>query len=204
MPFQPVTDVAQLQLMGTVDGQLTVNDLYFQISGGGITPVNLGTIAGAVAVWFTTNLTPLLSDDWSAQRVVATDLTTATGPRVEVGAASVGGETGEANPNNVAACVSFSTAQRGRSARGRNYVPGVPGSMVTLNTLDSFFMTNVLDAYDNLIGAGTFVPGWQWVVVSRVTGGAVRPSGLAIPITGVSFTKNTVASMRSRSVGHGS
>lgn len=203
MAYQPVVDVAQMQCIGTVDGQITINDLYFQISGGGITPVNLDAITGAVATWFTGFLAPLLSDDWSAQRVVGTDLTTAVGPRVDVGAAAPGGVAGEANPNNVAACVSFRTGSRGRSGRGRNYVPGVPGSVVTLNTMDSAFMVDLINAYQQLMGAGTFLPGWQWVVVSRVTGGVPRAAGLALPVTGVVMVGDSVRSMRSREIGHG-
>lgn len=203
MPYQPVPNVAQIQLVGVVDNCMTVNDLYFEISGGGINITNLTTLASAAAFWFSNNLAPLLSDDWSAQRVIATDLTTNTGPRVDVGAATPGGVTGEANPNNVAACVSFRTALRGRSARGRNFVPGIPGSLVTLNTIDAALVTDIMNAYALLTGAGTWTAGWQWVVVSRRTAGALRPAGVAFPITGVIFTTDKVRSMRSREVGHG-
>src|SRR6185436_9153957 len=137
------------------------------------------------------------------ERVVATDLTTATGPAIEVGAGVPGGISGEANPNNVAACIKFSTAQRGRSARGRNYIPGVPGSVVTLNTMDTTWMQDVSNAYNLLVGAGTFLAGWEWVIVSRVTAGAPRASGLAIPVISAGFVSSSVRSMRSREVGHG-
>jgi len=203
MAYQAVPNVAQIQCIGTVDGQVTINDLYFEISGGGINQVNLTAITGAVGTWFANELAPLLSDDWSAQRVVGVDLTSAIGPRVDVGAATPGGVSGEANPNNVAACVSFRTGERGRSGRGRNYVPAIPGSLVTLNTIDPALVAGLIGQYSLLMGAGTFEPGWQWVVVSRQTGGALRPVGVALPVTGVVMTSDQVRSMRSRSVGHG-
>jgi len=203
MPFQAVPDVAQIRLEGTVDGQLTINDLYFQVSGGGITPTNIEAITGACANWLADTLAPLLSENWSAQRAVGFDLGSATGPIATVGAAAPGGVASEAAPNNVAACVSIRTAQRGRSGRGRNFVPGVPGSVVTLNTLSPTFITNLLDAYDLLRGAGSFLAGWQQVVVSRQTAGALRPTGIAIPVTGFVVTTPYVRSMRSREVGHG-
>ena len=203
MAYQPVPNVAQCQMVGTVDGQVTINDIFFEISGGGITSANLGTLAGAVALWFSSTLAPLLSDDWSAQRVIATDLTTATGPRVDVGAAAPGGVSGEAVPNNVAACVSFRSGSRGRSARGRNYVPGIPGTLVTLNTLDPTFINDLVTAYQGLMGAGTFLAGWQWVIVSRVTAGALRPTGVALPVLNVLMVGDSVRSMRSREIGHG-
>ena len=203
MPFQAVPDVAQCQLMGVVDSQLTINDLYFEISGGGITPVNLGLLANAVALWFSGSLAPLLSEDWSATRVVATDLGSPTGARRENPAITPGGITGEAAPNNVAAVVSLRTDQRGRSGRGRNFVPAIPNSVITLNTLDDTYISDLTSAYFALVGPGTFIPGWQLVIVSRVSAGVVRPTGIAIPVTDTLMTSNSVRSMRSREIGHG-
>src|ERR1044072_9286965 len=144
MAYQPAVDVAQVLLMGRVDGQMTINNLYFQISGGGITPVNLNALLTTVRTWWTTGVVSLLSDDFSAERVIGIDLTTQTGARVELAAPAPGGVSGEANPNNVAACVSIRTDQRGRSARGRNFVPAIPGAAVTLNTLDPTFISDLL------------------------------------------------------------
>lgn len=202
MAFQPAPGIVQATLEGTVDGQLTINDLYF-FSSGTITVGTMTTLLNALLNWFTTNLASLLSDDWSAVRVRLVDLTTATGLTVENPAVQVGGVAGEANPNNVAACVSIRTAQRGRSGRGRNFVPGIPGSVVTLNTLDSGFISDLLTAYSALVGAGTFAAGWQLVVLSRVTGGSPRANGIGIPVTSVTMVGNSVRSMRSREIGHG-
>lgn len=203
MPFIPVPDVAQVRLEGVVDGQITINDLYFQISGGGINAAGLANLATNIADWWSLNIIGLLSQDWSSTRVSAIDLTTATGPTGESAHVEAGGEASEAAPNNVAMCVSFRTAQRGRSGRGRNYVPGIPNSKITLNTLDSGFVTLIVAGYQAMVGAGTFLPGWQWGVVSRFSGGLPRSSGLFIPIVSATVTSNTVRSMRSREVGHG-
>lgn len=202
MPFQPAPSIAGVTIQGKIDSQLTINDLYFFASGP-ITGATLFDLGGAVASWVTGSLAPLLSDDLSFFRVVCTDLGTATGPAVETPLTITGGVSGEANPNNVAACVSFRTEQRGRSARGRNFVPGIPGTLVTLNTLDSGFIQDLVDAYSALIGPGDFVTGWQWVVLSRVTAGAPRTNGIGIPITNVLMVGNSVRSMRSREIGHG-
>jgi len=203
MAFQPVTNVALTRLEGVVDGQETINTLYWEISGGGINVVNLTSLVSAVGVWFNTVLAPLLSDDWSTSRVVGVDLTTQTGPEVVAGGTTAGGVSGEANPNNVAATVTFRTAARGRSFRGRNFVPGIPGSVVTLNTLDPTFQTDLVNAYLSLSGPGSFLAGWQWGVVSRFSAGVLRASGLFSPITSVDMVGNVVRSMRSREVGHG-
>jgi len=204
MAFQAVPDVAQCVIEGRQDGQQVLNDLFFQISGGGITPTNIADLAEAVDSWAGGNLTPNLSNDYSYLRTVAVDLTSATGPTATATSPVTGGIASEAAPNNVAACVFFRTASRGRSGRGRNFVAGVSNSAVTLNTLSSPFMDDILTAYRLLIGPGTFLAGWQWVVVSRVTAGAPRPTGIAIPIVDVLFTTPFVRSMRSREIGHGS
>jgi len=203
MAFIPVPDTALVQLEGRVDGCVTINDLYFQITGGGITPVNLQALVVAVEAWWSANVIPALSEDWVSVRVVGTDQGSATGPRVESSGGDPGGVGGEAAPNNVAACISFRTAQRGRSARGRNFIPAVPNSLITLNTLDPTFITQMTDAYNELAGPGTFLAGWEWVVASRYTLGAPRTTGVAIPIVAATFTTPYVRSMRSREIGHG-
>ncbi len=203
MPFQPAPNIAQVQIVGSVDGCVTINNLFFEISGGGITDVNLLGLALTVSNWAGSQLAPSLSEDWSLQRVIATDLTTATGPRVEVPNILPGGVAGEAAPNNVAACVSFRTAARGRSYRGRNYVPGIPNSVITLNAMGPTFIADLTSAYSQMIGPGVFLPGWEWGVLSRYEAGVPRAAGILTPIITATVTSGYVRSMRSRSVGHG-
>jgi hypothetical protein len=203
MPFQPVPDVALVRVRGVIDGQLTINTTYWEISGSGISLPALDGLANAVGTWAQGTLAPLLSDDWSLTGVEAIDLSTQNGPAVTYSYNQAGGVSGESNPNNVAMCVSFRTSLRGRSYRGRNYVPGIPGSVVTLNTLDNTFITNVLAAYNALPGAGTFLAGWQLGVVSRVQGGSPLSNGIITPVIFVISTSPYVRSMRSREVGHG-
>ena len=203
MTFQPCPGIAQITLQGRVDNQLTINDVYFAISGGTIDISNLAVITSAVATWWGADLIPFLSDDWTGERVVGTDLTTQFGPTFQTATPTPGGISGEANPNNVAACVSFRTGLRGRSFRGRNFVPAVPGADVTLNTLDPTFITNILGAYNNLVGPGLFSAGWQWVVLSRRIAGSLRANGIGEPVIAATMVGNSVRSMRSREVGHG-
>jgi len=203
MPFQAVPNVAQVTINGRLDGQLTINDLYFEISGGGITPVNLLTLTTAVANWCDVNLRPNLSTSWEQSRFVGRDLGVQNGAVIDVLQSAAGGEAGECAPNNVAACISIKSGLAGRSFRGRNYLPGIPNSMVVQNTLDLDWMTPVTAAYNLLVGAGTFTPGWQFVVVSRQTASALRPTGVATPVVTCGFTTPYVRSMRSRSIGNG-
>lgn len=208
MAFIPVPNVAHVVCQGAVDLQMTINDLYFEISGGGITPVNLQALSDAVRDWFNGQFTVPLSNEFLAVRVIATDLTVANSFRVESAAGDVGGSANEPAPNNVAGCVKFVTALSGRSFRGRNYVPALPNSEIATNTMSNSLMFDILTAYNALVGAGTFLAGWQWVAVSRFTtiGGIPnqpRTTGIATPITSAVFVNPYVKSMRSRAVGHG-
>ena len=204
MPFVANPNTAQVRLQGTVDSQITINDLFFELSGGGINVANLTTLAVAVEDWWALNVANLLSFDWSTTRVSAIDLTSITGPAVDVPSSTVGGFSGEAAPNNVAACVSFRTASRGRSGRGRNFVPGIPNSEITLNTLSSGFIGDLLNAYNLLPGAGTFLAGWEWVVASYFSAGVARVAPVNFPVTSAIMVGTSVRSMRSREIGHGS
>lgn len=203
MPFQPATGIAGIRFQGSVDSQITINDVYFEISGGTITTTNLQTLTLLSMGWFINELAPLLSEDWSTGTVTGVDLGVPDGALFSTTNVLAGGVAGEAAPNNVAACINLSSANRGRSGHGRNYVPGVPNSVITLNTMTPTFMANVTSAYEILMGAGTFIAGWQQVVLSRVTGGVARAVGLGFPVVSVGFKRATVSSMRSRSVGHG-
>jgi hypothetical protein len=203
MPFQPCPGIAQVRLIGSVDRQETVNDLYFAITGGSIDSSNLAVLTAAVAFWWQDTLIPVLSDDWTGVLVEAVDLTSQFGASASAATPAPGGASGEANPNNVAMCVSFRTGLRGRSFRGRNYVPGIPGAVVTLNTLDAGFILSVLGAYNALVGPGLFLAGWQWVVLSRRIAGSLRAEGVGTPVTAAISVTDSVRSMRTREVGKG-
>lgn len=202
MAFQPAPSIAGGTIHGLMDSQLVILDLNF-FATGGISGISLGSLAAALGTWTTDQLAPLLSRDVTFNSVRCVDLGTQTGPEGNAGFTAVGGVDQEAAPNNVAACISLRTDQRGRSGRGRNYIPGIPNTLVTLNTLDPTFMDDLINAYGLLVGAGTFVVGFQLVVLSRFTGGVPRANGIGIPVTALRFTTNKVRSMRSREVGHG-
>ena len=202
MAFQAAPSILQTTIEGRLDSQLTINDLFW-FSSGAITPTTVNSLLTQLFNWVNTTLSPLLSRDQSFTRIRAVDLGSAIGLVQETATTAVGGVDVESAPNNVAACVSLRTAQRGRSGRGRNFVPGIPNSVITLNTLDATFITDLLDAYNTLTGAGAFVAGWELVVLSRVTAGAPRAVGIGIPVTEATMVGNSVRSMRSREIGHG-
>jgi len=202
MAFIPVTGSVQVTVEGVADNQLTINDTFWQASGA-VTLFGMSGLGEAISGWVGAALAPLLSRDWASTRVRVVDLGSPTGLFFETASVNTGGVDIEACPNNVAACVSIRSANRGRSGRGRNFVPGIPNSVCTLNTLDNGFISDLLNAYTQFIGAGTFIEGWEWCVLSRFNLGAPRTEGLMQPVVSVEMVTPYVRSMRSREVGHG-
>lgn len=205
MAFIPVPTVAQAQVFGRIDGQQTINDLYFASVSPPITLGQLDSLALALADWFTATVLTFLSASYSFERVHVRDLTTQAGFIAEsANGAGPGGAGGAFVPNNVAPCISFRTSVAGRSGRGRNYIPGVPQSVVNGNTMTSGFMADMVAAYQQLLPSGSLHPdGWLWVVVSRFTANAPRPAGVANAVLSVLFADTTVDSQRRRLPGRG-
>lgn len=210
MAFVPAVSVVGVQLEGRVDNCQTINDLYFKFTAGLSLPDVQGLVAN-LANWFTLSFASNLSEDWSTLAIHGRGLDVQNGIVVDSTPTPMpGGETGEAAPNNVALCISFRTGIGGRAFRGRNYVPGVPNSMITLNTFDADWLAAVAASYALLLpGGGALPTGWTWGVLSRFSGvdGAGHPipraEGVFTPITNTVYSDITADSMRGRLPGRG-
>jgi hypothetical protein len=204
MPYVPAPNVAQVEIVQSLDGQIIENTLYFQASAT-LTFELMGELATAIVDWWTTEMAPGLSESLTLTSVVVTDLTTNTSPAILIPVVpAVPGEgTSPALPNNVTLCISFRTQFRGRSARGRNYISGLQENQVILSHFDAGVADFFTAAYQQLQGAGDFVAGLQWVVLSRFTNGDERTTALARPITAVTVVDNNVDSQRRRLPGRG-
>jgi hypothetical protein len=164
----------------------------------------LAAMAAIIGGWYRTNVLPNLSSAVQLVECAATDMTTnvgATGTWVAP-SGSVGGLVSPSLPNNVAMCVSFRTAGRGRSNRGRNFVPGLAEDGVSANTILAARAALITTAYNSLIGtiadnAGT------WVIASRVSEGVPRLIGQTSPVTAALVTDLYVDSQRRRLPGRG-
>lgn len=215
MPFVPVTNVAHAQFVGQIDGQETVNDLYFVSTAPPITALSLSVLADALSLWYTTDLVPVFAEDWEYSHTRVRDLTAvdsfvATSTN---GGPVSGGTTGEAAPSNVTANITFGTGLAGRNNHGSNRLPAIPNEQITLNTLDTGFLTTIVNTYSDLIAPSTVLPGgWTWVVVSRFSGFTIvdgkkvptpRDPAVFHEIFDVYFTDAIVDSQKTRLPKHG-
>jgi hypothetical protein len=202
--FIPVTNTVQAEMRMTLFGQLIENTLYFRFGG---VPVlaELGVLADDLIDWWDTEYSTVLSSELLLRECKVTSLVTASSPTITVAPASEtrGKDDAPASPGNVALCVSFRTTSRGRSFRGRNYVPAIPTDQITGNTVASAIGIDLVGAYTDLLGRHALTDDGQWVIVSRFTGGAPRASGITTSVSSVAVVDNFVDSMRRRLTGRG-
>lgn len=204
MPFIPGSNLLMVELFQRLDSQRIENTLYFQFGSAALLESGANALLGDILTWWDTEMAPLLVQSLSLVEVKGTDLTTETSEVFTAVPNPVitGDVADESLPANVAACVSFRTTARGRSNRGRNYVPGIPSNQVSINTMAQGFADSLADAYLLLQGVGV-ANGATWVVASRFSNGAPRVGMAVRAITSVVVTDLTVDSQRRRLPGRG-
>jgi hypothetical protein len=154
--------------------------------------------------WFD-QLKDTYSTDVTLNAIKSTNLTTSTSPVSTFfpSTDNIGTLTGNALPNNVAICVSYQTALRGRSYRGRTYHGGLTDAAVDDTThISSTYQTNLAVSYIAFFAQiETDVSGVH-VILSRRNGGAPRTVGAATEVESVSVDL-ALDSMRRRLAGRG-
>lgn len=203
MAFVPVPNGFLARVRYTLFDQLIENTLWF-ITADPPSEV-LTPIASTVLDAWGDNVMPLLSQDLTLREVYVTDeseqnggsatATFGTGPLA-------GGVSNSGLPGNVALCVSFRTAQRGRSFRGRIYLPGLYETAVTGNQIGSTIATSLVNAVETAVAAVEAL-GAIHAVVSRYANGAPRTTAVATPVVAYLATDLTVDSQRRRLTNRG-
>lgn len=192
MPFVPATRTALVEVRASQGLQEVENTLYFRYAD----PVDstmLIELGERVLLWWQDDLAPIINSNVTLREIVVTDLTTATSPQITITPPGTNTGTNLAPPltNSVTLTVSFRTANRGRSFRGRNYVVGLSSSdLEDSNNFKETTLTAVISSYLELFTVATDTT-TTWVVVSRFSG--VDSSGKPIPrATAVSTPVNAV------------
>lgn len=210
MAFVPVPNTAQFELVQVLDGQRIENTLY-AVKTAPWTAAELETECDALASWWTTNMAPIISDQVTLVTVEGTSMESNTAP---VGANTTGtpsvGLQGTPVPNNCALAVSFRTALRGRSFRGRNFVAGLAEADVNRSHVDATLVGQIQDAYNVLLDTFTdAIDTAGWCVVSRFSGvdGSGHPiprtTGIATRVTSAIVVDDVIDSQRRRLPGRG-
>lgn len=156
------------------------------------------------AYWIDNQLTQQ-SLNVTMREVYATSYASSTAPTGE--ALFPGGTVGLLNlsgePGGTTLAVSFRTADRGRSARGRNFWVGLPKTNVTGNQVDPTYMQAIEATYAGMVGAGAVQDEWTWGVCSFEFNKQPRAAGLFRVVTSALCVNNDVDSQRRRLSGRG-
>jgi hypothetical protein len=204
MPFIPVPNVVQAELVYTWDGEICENVLHYEASGAPIVD-HMIELGAWLKSWFDTMLQSNVANTLYLTNIKLTDLNSDIAPALDysAGLPLQGGITDNSLPNNCALVFSKRTIFRGRSYRGRVYMAGLTESFVAGNSVITAARAPIQDAFDDLIVPVTTENSWNMVVVSRVHNGVDRLEGVATPV--ISMTTDwSIDSQRRRLPGRGS
>jgi hypothetical protein len=181
-PYIPVPNTIQVVAVQSIQGEIAENVFHFMRSSAW-TSADIQTVVNAVVGLYANKISGLTTAAWSLTEVRAADLTTQDGLSFDRGVTNVSGSgAGVAMPNNVAAVISWGTAQRGRSFRGRSYFSGLASShIVNTNQIDSGAVS-ALNDFGNSMRDTASMAGAQLAVVSYCHNKTWRTEGVATPI----------------------
>jgi len=205
MPFIPAPDTAQVEVIASLFGQIIENILYFSVTGG-FEPTQIAQLAATVADYWSSDMLPHLSDNYTLLRVEAKDISSDGQPSytntAHVGES--GAISGGCLPGGSAFCVSFRSGLSGRSYRGRNFIGGIPLSNVSGNQVLSAWADPLVAVYAGINDAvDADLPGVFQAIVSRFHLGAPRTEALVSPVVSWVATDYNVDAQRRRLTGRG-
>ena len=189
MPFIPAPDIVQAELFYLWDGIPCENVLHFDF---GATPTEPGMTALGVELidWWKASFPTTMPTTLSLVNVKLTDLTTQISPAINVGTGlpAAGTSAGVSLPNNVALVLTKRTVLRGRSFRGRVYLPGLLESQVTGRAVQTSIVNSFINSWNQTISMTDGVDTWQQVVLSRFTNNNPRVEAISTPV--IAFTSD--------------
>ncbi len=130
------------------------------------------------------HMKPNQSSDLALGDCIAYDLNAADSPSYTYTGVNgnAGGSAIDSTPNNTAGVISHRTVDRGRSARGRTYVPGFTENNIVNGKFDATTVTALLADWASIV-AGVAVNGWTLVVAQRFDDGIQLATGVTRVVT---------------------
>lgn len=203
MPFIPVLNGATMEMRYTWQGEQVESVVGLAI------PTNYNvnqfdTFALNVVTDWNAIVKPVTHTSCALRELYFTDQQSASGSTFTYSTdlPSAGTATGDSMPNNCSCAISFRTAFRGRSYRGRNYPPGLPEEYANNNRVTVTWQNAWLQFYAALFGRAND-NNTPLGVISRYANNAPRTTGQITPITAILFVDNVIDSQRRRLPGRG-
>jgi len=204
IPFIPVDETVLVEMRMSLYAQKIENTLYFTKTGGW-EAADFTALHNALLVWWTDTWAVGVASQVSLREIAITDLSSESATSSVVPAPTpnpTGHVTGLSLPGGSALCVAFRTLKRGRSFRGRNYVPGIGENRRSGNQVLSTMVADMQTAYNALIPLAADL-GVDWVVVSRFANKLPRVTGIATKVNAAAVVDDNIDSQRRRLTGRG-
>lgn len=203
MPFIVVPDVMQVNVRYNLHGQQLENVLNFNYGSIGFSDA-VPAIQEILETDFWPNVRGAMSQQLLHRECYFVDLNDPAGAVATTPPfpSPSGAITNEALPNAVAFCVTHRTAARGRSFRGRTYVPGLSEDEVASNALNDTGILNILNGFNNMRTSAE-TAGIPFVIVSRYENNLPRATGIDTPVEVSIARDNIVDTQRRRAPGRG-
>jgi hypothetical protein len=202
-PYVPA-DAVEVDITYLFDGQRCQNVVHYAYDSVPV-PDDMVELGNEIISAWDSGMKAWMPSTLSLIEVKLTDLTTQISPSVfaTTGLPVVGTNVSPALPNSNALVLTKRTALRGRSYRGRIYVPGLIEGQVTANAVSSAYQTNYLNFWNGLLTITTTLNSFEMVVLSKKQNGSWLAQGILTPVIGFT-TDGQVDSQRRRLPGRGS
>jgi hypothetical protein len=205
MAFVPAPNVIMVEWRATLKGQKCENRMMWDVLTVP-TPANLVDFATFAWDWWENTYAAVITTAVNLREVVVTYMGVENGDQYTYApdTTTTGDISTQGLPNETSLCISLRTGQRGRSARGRWFMFGIPISvMADENNVSGSYATSSVSALQTLINdvtGGGNLP----VIVSYITDGAPRAGGpVYFTITTALLVDTVVDSQRRRKPGVG-
>ena len=204
MAFIPALDCVKVALHFLWNSQQCINTLWYQnIAPGSYTAQQRIDLTTELLAWWNNHAKLNLSADISLQAIEVINQESASAPStLTVYSPVIPGVGSASTPLNVALCISFRTALRGRNFRGRNYVGGVPiAAMVDRGTFAVSNVGSIATACFKLSDPAIITKGFQ-KIASHFVNKLPRPTALLTSVNAV-VGETLADSSRRRLIGRG-
>lgn len=203
MAFIPAPNVVKVTLSFVWAGQIVEITLSFR-KNTAPTTTEINDLIQSVRTWWSTHMRAWVSNHISLTNINATDQSSDSAPSIDwpISPTEAGSVNVASVPTNSALVLSFRTPQRGRSYRGRVYIPGLPNSSLASATSITGAVVTAWSTVAAAIGSIGSAEGWEHVVVSRYANNAPRVVAESTDVTNYIVEFN-LDSQRRRLAGRG-
>lgn len=152
-PFPPVPNCLQVQIQGSIPGEIWENVLHFSYTGPPPTVSTLTTLANSIGLQWSTEVKPLQGVQATQTNVIVTDLSGTSGSQGIAVMGTIGTRTGPEVFANASVLISYPSPGRFKGGHFRTYLlAGVSSDMANPMNWTSTFTTLVSTAWQGFLG----------------------------------------------------